>query len=121
MILSLGNWILEVRRRELPLVIVRREKQLTETELDAAFAVSETNKLYVAVQQLLQTAEDNSHQATGVAINQTNQLCAHTGAAEICAALQRDMASRRRRALPALRLVKPRGRGPYERLDLEES
>lgn len=121
MLFSLGNWIFEVRRRAALIVPLKRPKEMSELELTSAFAVHEGHKLYRAVLQLLETAEDNAHKESEEFIDQPNRVFACIGQARMCAVLRKDFAARRELGLPALRLVKPQTRGPYERPELETS
>lgn len=74
---------------------VEKSKELTENELNAALAVSKEDRLWRALHQLINTAEENAYENANASIEQPGTLAGYVGGAAHLKMLREELYSRR--------------------------
>jgi hypothetical protein len=74
-------------------VLVRKQKELTERELNLACALSETSQamLWKAIHQLIDTAEENAHENAAANMDPPGLLAGYVGGAAQLRLLREDL------------------------------
>jgi hypothetical protein len=74
---------------------IEKGKELTENELNAAFAVSKEDRLWRALQQLIDTAEENAHENAWASMDPATLMAGYVGGAAHLKMLREELLSRR--------------------------
>src|SRR4030095_4931241 len=74
---------------------IEKGKELTENELNAAFAVSKENRLWQALHQLIDTAEENAHENAWASMDPATLMAGYVGGAAHLKMLREELLSRR--------------------------
>jgi hypothetical protein len=74
---------------------IEKGKELTENELNAAFAVSKEDRFFRALLQLIDTAEENAHQNAFASMDPPTVLAGYTGGAAHLRMLRDELLDRR--------------------------
>jgi hypothetical protein len=74
---------------------VEKGKELTEEELNAAFAVAKDDRLWIALHQLIDTAEANAHENAWANMDPPAILAGYVGGAAHLKMLREELLSRR--------------------------
>ena len=86
---------------------VETGKELSEPELDAALAVAEDDRLWMAVHQLIDTAEENAHANADANMDPPTVLAGYVGGAAHLKMLREELLSRREAGISILGGVRP--------------
>jgi hypothetical protein len=74
---------------------VEKGKELAENELNAALAVPKDDRLWRALHQLIDTAEENAHENASASIDVSGTLAGYVGGAAHLKMLRDELYSRR--------------------------
>jgi hypothetical protein len=74
---------------------IEKGKELTENELNAALAVAKEDRLWRALHQLIDTAEENAHENAWANMDPAGILAGYVGGAAHLKMLREELVSRR--------------------------